>query len=112
MALAVGSKLVNVKLKLMSVVIISLLAVGCSEKAREDLKKNFKESYDAGFKKSFRASFMKSCINNNQSKEKEAICTCVVDDLLKNYSTDELADSEKLKDIVVTKILPKCVNGK
>jgi hypothetical protein len=111
-ALAVGSMIVNVKLKLMGIVIISLLIVSCSEKAREDLKRGFKESYDTGFKNSFRASFMKSCLNNEQSKEKEIICTCVVDSLLKNYSTDELADSEKLKDIITTKVLPECTNEK
>ena len=100
----------SIKIKLLGVVFISIFTLSCSEKARDEIKGKFKESYDATFKMTFKASFMKSCFKEGDSKEKEEMCICVLDNLLENYTTEELADSEKISELVKTKLVPMCLN--
>ena len=96
------------KTKISGLIILLLITVSCTDKAREEFKKSYKESYDVNFRKSFRKSFMKSCIKDNKSAERETFCICIVDDLLENYTTEQLNDSEKIKIIIKNKIVPKC----
>lgn len=100
----------NIKIKLISIALISLFAISCSEKSREEIKSKFKESYDASFKVTFKASFMKSCFKEGDSKEKEEMCNCVLDNLLENYTSEELVDSEKISELVKSNIVPMCLN--
>lgn len=94
--------------KILSAFVLTMLLVGCSEKAREDIVKDFKESYEEGFKKTYRSSFVASCVGESDSEEKKKFCECIADDLLSKFSSDELMDADQMKKYVQENAVANC----
>lgn len=88
--------------------LLATLTAACSESSREDLANSFKESYDASFRSSFRSSFVGTCAEQDETPENVALCTCMADDLLANFTPKELMNTDTMREHVQSKGLPKC----
>ena len=59
---------------------------------------------DKDFIKSFSSSFMGSCTESSP----QATCSCVLADLVKNFSPAELENTDKVSEYIKGVAMPKC----
>lgn len=95
-------------MRILSIFVLAILVLGCSEKAREGIAKSFEESYGEDFKKSYRSSFVESCVGEDGNFEKKTFCECVADELISKFTAVELVDADRMKKYVQEKAVATC----
>ena len=98
----------RVFMRILSILILSILLPGCSEKAREGLANSFEESYGEDFKKTYRSSFVESCVGEDGNDEKKIFCECVADELISKFTAVELVDADRMKKYVQDNAVATC----
>ena len=68
----------------------------------------FNETYETSYKAAFKKSFMKSCTENDKSEKVAAMCLCMVEDLLANYSASELDEQDKMIKRIQEVLIEQC----
>lgn len=63
---------------------------------------------DADFLKSYKASFLDSCIESSGGAQYKATCECVLNELLNNFSVDQLKDNKLTSDFIENVAMKKC----
>ena len=91
------------RFSMVATAILVLALSGC-----EKVKNSVEASFDEGFRKAFRASFMKHCVGNDSSEAHFQVCTCVVQDLLTTYTTEQLKDTDAIQTYIDEEALPAC----
>lgn len=95
-------------MRILSIFILSILVLGCSEKAREGIAKSFEESYGEDFKKTYRSSFVESCVGEDGNDEKKIFCECVADELISKFTAVDLVDADRMKKYVEETAVASC----
>lgn len=63
---------------------------------------------DAEFLKSYQSSFINSCVESSGGDQFKATCECVLNELVKKFSVNELQDSKLTADYIENVAMKKC----
>ena len=63
---------------------------------------------DADFLKSYKASFLESCVESSGGAQFKATCECVLGELVKNFSVEQLKDNKLTTDYIENVAMKKC----
>ena len=63
---------------------------------------------DKRFLDSFKSSFMDSCIESSGGEQFKSTCSCVLDDVIKNFSVADLKEGSKVSKYIENVAMDKC----
>ncbi len=69
----------------------------------------FLDENSNAFNTSFKQSFVEACKQPENTHEKELICSCLADDIIRNHSPSELTDQTRIEIYLDETALPKCM---
>ena len=92
---------------------LSLIALttilGCTSGCSDSFKESFNKAYDSSFRSTFKTTFMAACTKLDSDEKKSAACSCIVEDLLANRTTEQLKDTSANEAFMKEHSFPLCI---